>query len=614
MDMAEKTKATLGKITIENPTPYGGVFKNPSNAEMNFTEFVSHAPPDVSPDTRVVAVCGATDHDNLAHPNKDGRFFSDFYLFHNLLRGVAGPQTWISSENPTELVSKYGTYLHGNAHKTRKVVLDAEMLDKGKIGPIQTYPRMHLKENFLRIVESESSTARQTGERLLLLLFGHGDKDTHGVALGLGNLRKLKISNLRRVIGGPGVSVTLLSTSCYSGGWSTTPELNISTMTAAGPENEGISWPVSASLDRACGSMWSSAVVLVLLQEANRTRSSPESTDTDEILPNEPTERQEHTFNAFCSAIWNRLFSKVDRMAIMHNITFAAQDDDWESFWAHRAGFPLADYETRFNALVDYSAGLENPLVNRDVEMYNSINEQAMKTLLADGTNPPRHVAGSENPTPQNPEADAILQGNNKRKRHEEEHAFQRIVQEMAEGYLASCPGADNLGPNVAIHSWAKECRDGLDYNYKSLQALFIILSYRLSLVKLADRFVELVCQSPNGLSCGEWEDDTAWERLGTKRKAYDDLRGRIYRMSLFPPPNQEQGPSWAKPDKYLAAAMTLGCADDAEIEKGLRKLESVKHKILDELCHDLLRDPDVRSKRRKVAEALGRGLRKVSR
>lgn len=46
--------------------------------------FTTTHPPDVSQRSRIVAVCGITDYDNLADPQLDGWFFSDFYLFHYL--------------------------------------------------------------------------------------------------------------------------------------------------------------------------------------------------------------------------------------------------------------------------------------------------------------------------------------------------------------------------------------------------------------------------------------------------------------------------------------------------------------------------------------------------
>lgn len=65
--------------------------------------------------------------------------------------------------------------------------------------------------------------ARANKESILLLIFGHGDSITYGITLGTG---AVKISDLRSAIGGDGLAVNLLATSCYSGGWSISPKLN----------------------------------------------------------------------------------------------------------------------------------------------------------------------------------------------------------------------------------------------------------------------------------------------------------------------------------------------------------------------------------------------------
>ena len=60
---------------------------------------------------------------------------------------------------------------------------------------------------------------------------------------------------------------------------------------------------------------------------------------------------------------------------------------------------------------------------------------------------------------------------------------------------------------------------------------------------------------------CTEWGEESIWEpaALGKIDSAkYDELRGRISRLSLFPEPSGEQGESWPKPENYLAVALLL--------------------------------------------------------
>lgn len=66
--------------------------------------FVSQCPPDLSPSARILAICGITDHKNDADPENDGWFFSDFYLFHHLFKGVGAHQICLTSEHPEDLI------------------------------------------------------------------------------------------------------------------------------------------------------------------------------------------------------------------------------------------------------------------------------------------------------------------------------------------------------------------------------------------------------------------------------------------------------------------------------------------------------------------------------
>lgn len=92
------------------------------------------------------------------------------------------------------------------------------MIQDGKLDDITVFPRGQLKTRFMGIVKSECQAARANEEKLLILVFGHGDSTTYGITLGTGALKKLKISNLRSAVGGDDLAVTLLATSCYSGG------------------------------------------------------------------------------------------------------------------------------------------------------------------------------------------------------------------------------------------------------------------------------------------------------------------------------------------------------------------------------------------------------------
>ena len=104
LDPSELTAAAMARMRLGKPSTYGGVIKNPALLEK---VFISQTVPDVQPNTRIIAVCGITDYDDDAHPAEGGWFLSDFYAFNYLLRQQGISQTWMTTEEPTELVKKY---------------------------------------------------------------------------------------------------------------------------------------------------------------------------------------------------------------------------------------------------------------------------------------------------------------------------------------------------------------------------------------------------------------------------------------------------------------------------------------------------------------------------
>ncbi|PGG95401.1 hypothetical protein AJ79_10075 [Helicocarpus griseus UAMH5409] len=64
-------------------------------------------PPDIRAKSRIVAVCGATDYDDSASNSRDGQFFNI----------NTEEQLWLTSEDPKDLLAKYGEYAHGDPRK-----------------------------------------------------------------------------------------------------------------------------------------------------------------------------------------------------------------------------------------------------------------------------------------------------------------------------------------------------------------------------------------------------------------------------------------------------------------------------------------------------------------
>jgi len=66
------------------PATFGGYGRQTGiYAGLEGDEFAARCPPDVQKNTRVVAICGITDE--TAASQDDGWFFSDFFLFYQML-------------------------------------------------------------------------------------------------------------------------------------------------------------------------------------------------------------------------------------------------------------------------------------------------------------------------------------------------------------------------------------------------------------------------------------------------------------------------------------------------------------------------------------------------
>lgn len=84
--------------------------------------------------------------------------------------------------------------------------------------------------------------------------------------------------------------------------------------------------------------------------------------DAEEVLPENANEVQQRIFSSFCRSVFEYLFKKVDREVTKHNITFSAQDDEWDMVWTDRTGFPVADYCKRYNLLENYPMSFQEHL------------------------------------------------------------------------------------------------------------------------------------------------------------------------------------------------------------------------------------------------------------
>ncbi|KAL1963676.1 hypothetical protein VTN77DRAFT_7880 [Rasamsonia byssochlamydoides] len=266
----------------------------------------------------------------------------------NRLAVPSSNQCWLTCERPEDLVAKYAKYAHGDPKKERRIVLDKDTLLRiTQAGNLWVVPREDLLERFLSTLREQVRLAAEADEHLLILIFGHGDPNSYGVFVGgKGDPEKapiLHMNNVKRLLP-KNASVTLLMTSCFSGGWLVQPDLtdsreellNTTGVTAAGPTEKTRSWPLSRSVGRASGSTVATAILQSLIDI--------------EAAPEEQEVREHPTYIQLAHSIFETL-KKIDRFREDQQTHFAAQDDEWETEYRRRLGLPLASYKDRWESL-----------------------------------------------------------------------------------------------------------------------------------------------------------------------------------------------------------------------------------------------------------------------
>ena len=115
-----KLSTALQNIQLGKPQTHGRVLLDKANEKRLYPEFNTHTPPDITPNTTILAVLGIDPRE--AAPNRDGWFLSDFFAFYHMFRGPTKNQIWMHGLDLEELVATHGRYLHGNPFKGRKIV------------------------------------------------------------------------------------------------------------------------------------------------------------------------------------------------------------------------------------------------------------------------------------------------------------------------------------------------------------------------------------------------------------------------------------------------------------------------------------------------------------
>ncbi|KAE8156643.1 hypothetical protein BDV40DRAFT_280537 [Aspergillus tamarii] len=568
--------------------------------------FLTSTPPVIHDNTIIVAVTHPTVL--TGHGTKDGWFLSDFYAFNYLLKGLGSSQTWLTAANPQRLVKKYDIFLHGNPYEDRKVVLSQELLDSDAFTPVTIVSASVMIDRFLKEVQRASKQAKHKQAPLLILVFSHGFPNFQLLLNNGDRKRGLSITRLKAVLE-PGISVTLTTTACFSGGWVTSPDFSHTIMAAAtaeaGESGWSNAWPDSHSMGRACGSVFASMLINTLstvtsplVSELNKISAIGGSSEdlpqrSNQLQPEEPSSEQTLTYNAFCHEIWRTCANQINQLWTSQSFTFSAQDDQWEYSWTGRTGIPLMEFEQRWNRLVTYPyTGPENLRAER--------NPTPMNTDFTPGSSFNRTAGIGSADDLINTMTDNICHGR---------------IKAMAFLFRQTCPGDWNHGFEVALGGTLRGYYEFDEFEDEA-STIASTIRFRWEMGLLTDYIISTFkLPMPNNQICLLWDRQQWIARIQTTMPNWRERRAPYYRAlydSRFNiEPLDEQGPPFERPVGYVAASLLELQKPEAEtlvvVSQILEFMERMK------LFHAqrIVQDRSVRRRGKAWLKSLGRHIRR---
>ncbi|KAL8733587.1 MAG: hypothetical protein Q9166_001995 [cf. Caloplaca sp. 2 TL-2023] len=611
----------LEKIQFGKPQTHGGVFLDDNNAKQTYERFVTRTPPDITPNTRIVAVCGIKQQ--RAGPGADGWFLSDFFAFYHLLHGLTPHQHWMHALDLTALTTQERPYLHGSPFKTRKVVLDDKILAGAKnlvrcsVGGLQG--------DFKKRLRTECQEATKAGDAsVLVLIFCHGEMEHGGIAIGSNEMRQFEFINT--IQDKSDVPVTILSTACYSGGWScnkqfdktkkrhynkTGKSTNQTTLMAASPNEGSHSWNITSTLGRRyCGSVFTTAMIEALTKVHPTEKSLM---DPDDDGNSDKTEEQYASYEEFTRTIYHTLLYNVDRRGTDHGFTFSAEDDAWSMCWMDRTGIRLEDFKKRWDALEDADADPHlhpGDPQNRDPHVTPEQEAEYQRLKLADND---RNVyrgsskSGQSSAVGSSGGSHSVL---GKRKTSGMcGGSVQSLVMHISfigGQYLESYKGFDTSGNDNALHNLINRIQLGEENDPAVLDEVLRSLDYRMSQMATADEHLEAMeVPRPFDKRCHEFNIKGIQNKIGQDR--FREMIDLIFERSvLLPSPVEEQGRPFYKGHIYLVAAFYYA---DSSMDAMVAKLDTLAASITQDLEYHkafIKEIPAVKSKRQKLFQAFG--------
>ncbi|KXG48187.1 uncharacterized protein PGRI_020570 [Penicillium griseofulvum] len=502
--------------------------------------FISSTVPIVHENTIILAVTQPTL--STAGPQEDGWLISDFYAFNYLLKGLGMKQTWLTAVEPSKLVQKYGSYLHGNPYESR-ICLSQELIDNNEFSPVTVVNPAIMIDQFLIEAKEASEVAKRHSAPLLLLVFCH---TLPGFDFLLGNETKhkgLTATGLKGVLE-PGVHVSLVATACHSGGWVTIPDFNHTTMAAAYVTCENVGKANARadleSIARTCGSAFASTIVESLSSAASpllcaSERSEPSSSlkTMPSIQPEGLDQCQALAYNALCDSISRTCEQRVTRLWNAQGFSSNVQDDHWDSSWTGRTGVPLSYFERRWEALTPYT--YTGPALIRDLG-----NTQPNSSGFL-GAGPTSSGSASEIVEQM---TDNITHGR---------------IKAMGRHFRQTCPGDWDRGRMVGFGGTLRAYieRD----EYKERAPMFAAtIRFRWEMALLTDYVVSYFnLPKPDNQICIMWNGFAWMVRMDKADPTWHEREEKITRAlgeCFHLVPRDDQGPLFFRPNWYLTASL----------------------------------------------------------
>lgn len=526
-------------------------------------EFPILTPPDVSPNTRVVGICGISSvrDENGAvpsDPSKDGWYHEQFYLLHQLLAEQGVQQKWITSVSPDCIVDNYSQLTYRKTHfsayqeigktytdidvadikGTRRIVLDRTMIQRGYMNDVKVVNPKSLRDELKATLDIEVQDGMEYREPILLIVIGHGYMKEGGIHL---HNRTFSSEQMRLWTMGA-VDVTLVTPNPFTGregGWLVVPS-RILMNHPLGSDPYAQRCLADDGRGKSCGSVW---MIEVLNSPAFKKLMAPRDSVDKKM--------EEKLIPGLIDAVYDSL---IGGRVKFWGVDFDPETDAWEIDYRKRRGKPLYMLKESWYSLRSYSSD--------DLPTVSSSSLLALPTnpvggeLPADLLNRLENLAGpSQTPRP----TDYTV-------------STRRKLLPLIDAYRRSLPGLADDRSEALLGALIQKVEDDPAGSLSRLRKVTAQIEYRLHLMELADRYVSCLDLQEKGRSCSGF-DMEKWKREQT-RECVDRLKEVVRILAsrfVFPATILEkQGKVFPKPWEYLAMVMMERGGTPAEFERDL--------------------------------------------